>query len=86
MLYFNKSRQSCLNHIKHISVHLFFLKKLLLIRPEYTIDDYVEASHHVNKEDTVLPRKIVVRSIMRIGKEKEDFYCIKLSLKMFAVT
>nr|XP_022307759.1 receptor-type tyrosine-protein phosphatase alpha-like [Crassostrea virginica] len=30
-------------------------EKLLLIRPEYTIDDYVEASHHVNKEDTVLP-------------------------------
>ena len=59
---------------------------MLLIRPEYTIDDYLEASQHVKKRYTVLPRKIVVRSIMRIGKQKEDFYCIKLSLKMFAVT
>ena len=58
----------------------------MLIRPEYTIDDYLEASQHVNKKDTVLPRKIIVRSIMHIGKQKEDFYCIKLSLKMFAVT
>ena len=73
MLYFNKSRQSCPNHIKQIFVHLFF-KKLLLIRPEYTIDDYLEASQQVNKKDNVLPRKIIVRSIMRIGKQTEDFF------------
>ena len=85
MLYFNKSRQTCPNHIKQISVHLFF-KKLVLIRPEYTIDDYLEASQQANKKDNVLPRKIIMRSIMGIGKQKEDFYCIKLSLKIFAVT
>ncbi|XP_078328951.1 putative receptor-type tyrosine-protein phosphatase mosPTP-1 isoform X2 [Crassostrea virginica] len=30
-------------------------EKLLLIRPEYTIDDYLEASQQVNKKDNVLP-------------------------------
>ncbi|XP_078328924.1 uncharacterized protein LOC111115260 isoform X3 [Crassostrea virginica] len=45
-------------------------ENLLNRRPEYTIDDYLEASYYVNKNDAILPCKSFVRSVVldRIAK------------------
>ena len=45
-------------------LNFLFLKNLLKRRPEYTNDDYLEASYHVNKNDAVLPCKFFVRSVV----------------------
>ena len=47
----------------------FFLifEILLHIRPEYTIDDYLEGSEHANKKDVVFPCKSVLCAIVLLG-------------------
>nr|XP_022307734.1 uncharacterized protein LOC111113736 [Crassostrea virginica] len=45
-------------------------EKRLHIRPEYTLDDYSEATQLMNRKDAVLPRKFVVRAVVSKGKLK----------------
>ena len=51
---------------KHVAfmLNFLFLKNILKRRPEYTNDDYLEASYHVNKNEAVLPCKSFVRSVV----------------------
>ena len=58
------------NHVAIMLNFPFFFKKLLNKRPEYTIDDYLEASYHVNKNYDVLPCKSFVRSVVLDRRDK----------------
>ena len=58
------------NHVAIMLNFPFFLKKLLNRRAENTIDDYLEASNHVNKNYDELPCKSFVRSVVLDRRDK----------------